>query len=316
MERTMSAINKSFRILPVVVLGIVLNAGICFAGQTEAYTNGLRDMQLNDLQKAIYSFDQAVTNDGTDWRSFLRRGQCLYQLGDYKLAIADFNQVITAKPRNTDALLWRANCYAKLGQADKATNDYKQLLSFDPIKLAVVSQRAVFTSGRQNLADTDDDFSTSLASQSTPSSLSSAAAASAASSTADTIKPASTEALHLRASLFASSSDPSKEISQLSSAISLDPKNPKLLFQRARAYIQLRKNDNAVTDLSDALMNNPNNASYYLARALVYHLIGNDVLASEDIRQAQFCDPGLPKTIDFENSNKKSALPMLNSIIG
>ena len=86
----------------------------------------------------------------------------------------------------------------------------------------------------------------------------------------------------------------------------MDPKNPTLLFKRARAYIQLKKYENAVNDLSDALMNNPNNASYYLCRALVYHLIGTDVLATEDIKQAQFCDPGLPKVIDFDNSPGKS----------
>lgn len=278
--------------------------------QSAQYLAGVNAMALNNIQSAIYNFDQAVTNDGTDFRSFLKRGQCLYELGDYKLAISDFNQVLTLKPRNEDAMLWRANCYAKLGQADKALNDYKALLVIDPIKLALVSQKVVFTSGRQP-GPTDDDAtptasaapvaSSASSSSSSTTGTTSSISASAASGVAATV--GAPEPLHLRASLFASGAD---QISDINSAISMDPKNPTLLFKRARAYIQLKKYENAVNDLSDALMNNPNNASYYLCRALVYHLIGTNVLATEDIKQAQFCDPGLPKVIDFDNSPSKS----------
>lgn len=297
----MSERNKLVRVIPLVLVGLCLSAQTSFA-QSSQYVAGVKAMALNNIQSAIYNFDQAVTNDGTDFRSFLKRGQCLYELGDYKLAIADFNQVLTLKPRNEDALLWRANSYAKLGQADKALNDYKALLVLDPIKLALVSQKVVFTSGRQPGPADDDDTATpqaasAPASSSTTPSISSSAA-SGVSATAGVQEP-----LHLRASLFASGAD---KIGDISSAISMDPKNPTLLFKRARAYIQLKKYENAVNDLSDALMNNPNNASYYLCRALVYHLIGTDVLATEDIKQAQFCDPGLPKVIDFDNSPGKS----------
>lgn len=293
------------------LLALVLNTQACFA-QSAQYLAGVNAMALNNIQSAIYNFDQAVTNDGTDFRSFLKRGQCLYELGDYKLAIADFNQVLTLKPRNEDAMLWRANSYAKLGQADKALNDYKALLVIDPIKLALVSQKTVFTSGRQP-GPVDDDATPAATASSTPAASTSASSASSSSSTTSSISASAasgvaagtgaTDALHLRASLFASGAD---KIGDISSAISMDPKNPALLFKRARAYIQLKKYENAVNDLSDALMNNPNNASYYLCRALVYHLIGTDVLATEDIKQAQFCDPGLPKVIDFDNSPSKS----------
>ncbi|CAN5414027.1 hypothetical protein BH10CYA1_BH10CYA1_01790 [soil metagenome] len=299
----MSEKNKLVRVLPVVLLGLCLNTEACLA-QSSQFLAGVKAMSLNNIQSAIYNFDQAVTNDGTDFRSFLKRGQCLYELGDYKLAISDFNQVLTLKPRNEDAMLWRANSYAKLGQADKALNDYKALLVLDPIKLALVSQKVIFTSGRQSGPTDEDATPTSTASipeSSSSSSTTSSISTSAASSIAATA--GAQEPLHLRPALFASGAD---KIGDISSAISLDPKNPTLLFKRARAYIQLKKYENAVNDLSDALMNNPNNASYYLCRALVYHLIGTDVLAAEDIKQAQFCDPGLPKVIDFDNSASKS----------
>jgi tetratricopeptide (TPR) repeat protein len=309
-EKTMSERIKLVRVLPVVLLGLCLNTEACLA-QSSQFLAGIKAMSLNNIQSAIYNFDQAVTNDGTDFRSFLKRGQCLYELGDYKLAISDFNQVLTLKPRNEDAMLWRANSYAKLGQADKALNDYKALLLINPIKLALVSQKVVFTSGRQS-GPIDDDATPTP----TPTSTSTTTASSSSSSASDTTSSISTSAassvaataaaqepLHLRAALFAAGGD---KIGDINSAISLDPKNPALLFRRARAYIQLKKYENAVSDLSDALMNNPNNASYYLCRALVYHLIGTDVLATEDLKQAQFCDPGLPKVIDFENSPSKS----------
>ncbi|HEY9733714.1 MAG TPA: tetratricopeptide repeat protein [Drouetiella sp.] len=321
--------NSLTKVWTLASMAALLNAQASFA-ESSQYLAGINAMALNNIQSAIYNFDQAVTNDGTDFKSFLRRGQCLYELGDYKLAIADFNQVISLKPRNEDALLWRANCYAKLGQADKALNDYKALLAMDPLKIAMISQKTVFTSGR--LSTLGDDESTSgpasaatsagsgatsagagasasnaisgAAASGTTSSISSAAATSVASNTGSDASTASAaNALHLRASLFAAGGS---QIGDISSAISLDPKNPQLLYKRARAYIQLKKYENAVSDLSDALMNNPNNASYYLCRALVYHLIGTDVLATEDIKQAQFCDPGLPKVIDFDNSPGKS----------
>ena len=276
-----------------LTLQIALLGGIalpvCALTQSASYQQGVAAMDKNDLKTAINSFDQSVTNDSTDWQSFLKRGQCLYQLGDYKLAISDFSTVVSLKPKNTDALLWRANSYAKLGQSDKALNDYKQTIQIDPTKIAVLSQRATFTVQRQLPADPDQPAQTSASTGAVPS----AAAAPAV--------------LHLRAALFAGSKDPNHAINELNSAISLDPKNPQLLYRRAQAYIQLKKNDTALNDMSDAIMNNPNNASYYLARAWVYHVLGNDVLATEDIRQAQFCDPGLPKTIDFENPDKKAS---------
>jgi len=324
--------NSWQKIVPAVTLVTLFHTQAVLA-QSSQYLAGIKSMALNDIQSAIYNFDQAVTNDGTDFRSFLKRGQCLYELGDYKLAIADFNQVLSLKPRNEDALLWRANSYAKLGQADKALTDYRALLLLNPIKIALVSQKTVFTSGRlANSIDGDDSSSASTSTASATSSTSNvtASGASPSSSTSgsttsstsgttsgtDTTTPDSSSAgtsgsasantppaLHLRASLFAAGGN---QIGDISSAISLDPKNPQLLYKRARAYIQLKKYENAVNDLSDALMNNPNNASYYLCRALVYHLIGTDVLATEDIKQAQFCDPGLPKVIDFENPPNKS----------
>ncbi len=315
--------NKLRKVLPLLFMNAVLNNQASPA-QSSQYLAGLKSMALNNIQAAIYNFDQAVTNDGTDFRSFLKRGQCLYELGDYKLAIADFNQVLTLKPKNEDAMFWRANCYAKLGQADKALNDYKALLVLDPIKIALISQKNVFTSGRlTNFSDDDDSSGNSAAAASSASSAATSSASTSTSSSASsnnsdttsgtgastsstaasgTASPAA-EALHLRASLFAAGAD---HIGDISAAISMDPKNPQLLYKRARAYIQLKKYENAVSDLSDALMNNPNNASYYLCRALVYHLIGTEVLATEDIKQAQFCDPGLPKVIDFDNSPAKS----------
>lgn len=325
--------NSFAKVWTLASMAALLNAQASFA-ESSQYLAGINAMALNNIQSAIYNFDQAVTNDGTDFKSFLRRGQCLYELGDYKLAIADFNQVISLKPRNEDALLWRANSYAKLGQADKALNDYKALLVMDPLKIALISQKTVFTSGRLSTLSDDSGSSgtsgpasaaaTSAASgatsagtgasasstnsgataSGTTSSISSAAATSATASTGSASSAANAaDALHLRAALFAAGG---AQIGDISSAISLDPKNPQLLYKRARAYIQLKKYENAVSDLSDALMNNPNNASYYLCRALVYHLIGTDVLATEDIKQAQFCDPGLPKVIDFDNTPGKS----------
>lgn len=315
--------NSWQKILPAVTLVALFQTQAVLA-QSSQYLAGIKSMALNDIQSAIYNFDQAVTNDGTDFRSFLKRGQCLYELGDYKLAIADFNQVLNLKPRNEDALLWRANSYAKLGQADKALTDYKALLLLNPIKIALVSQKTVFTSGRLTNSIDDDSTSASTSAASATSSAPNVTASGATPSSStsgttsgtDTTTPDSSStgtpgsasantppALHLRASLFAAGAN---QIGDISSAISLDPKNPQLLYKRARAYIQLKKYENAVNDLSDALMNNPNNASYYLCRALVYHLIGTDVLATEDIKQAQFCDPGLPKVIDFENPPNKS----------
>lgn len=255
--------------------------------QSTIYDQGAAAMAKDDLKSAIGFFDQAVTNDATDWKSYLKRGQCLYQLGDYRLAIPDFNQVLTKHPKNTDALLWRGNANAKLAQADAALKDYKALLIIDPTKVAVLSQRATFTSQRQQPLNKEETVGSAPAA---PSAL---------------VAASPVTALHLRFELFAGNKDPNEALTQLNSAISIDPRDAQLFYKRAQAYIQLRKYDSALSDLGDAILNNPNNASYYLARAFVYHSQGNDILADEDISQAQFCDPGLPKTIDFQAPNSK-----------
>ena len=86
--KTMSA-RILIRASQIIFFASLLNANVSFA-ESQAYTNGVAAMALNDLQKAIYQFDQAVTNDATDWNSFLKRGQCLYQLGELLIMLGVF----------------------------------------------------------------------------------------------------------------------------------------------------------------------------------------------------------------------------------
>jgi Tfp pilus assembly protein PilF len=61
-----------------------------------------------------------------------------------------------------------------------------------------------------------------------------------------------------------------------------------------------------MNDLQNALEEDPNNSTYYLARAYVYHKQGNEVLAQEDVKRAQFCNPSLPKKIDLDSADTTS----------
>jgi len=77
------------------------------------------------------------------------------------------------------------------------------------------------------------------------------------------------------------------------------PSDADLYFERAKAMIQMDKISAAINDLADAIRNQPNRSEYYLARAWCYKRLGNTYLAEDDIKQARFVNPALPKDINL-----------------
>jgi Tfp pilus assembly protein PilF len=120
------------------------------------------------------------------------------------------------------------------------------------------------------------------------------------------LDPKNTTALNLRALIYGKLKFPDKEIEDLNSAINLNPLDMSFVFKRAQAYIHLKRWDSAMNDLQNALEEDPNNSTFYLARAYVYHKQGNDLLAQEDVKRAQFCNPDLPQKINLDSADTTS----------
>jgi hypothetical protein len=98
---------------------------------------------------------------------------------------------------------------------------------------------------------------------------------------------------------FNTSGKPSEMLHELDVALRVHPTDADLYFERAKALIQMDKIVHAISDLADAIRNAPNKSEYYLARAWCYKRLGNTYLAEDDIKQARFVNPALPKDIDL-----------------
>jgi len=111
--------------------------------------------------------------------------------------------------------------------------------------------------------------------------------------------PAQAIPLKVTKERFSPSGKPSEIVRQLDIALRVHPSDADLYFERAKAMIQMDKISAAINDLADAIRNQPNRSEYYLARAWCYKRLGNTYLAEDDIKQARFVNPALPKDINL-----------------
>jgi tetratricopeptide (TPR) repeat protein len=108
-------------------------------------------------------------------------------------------------------------------------------------------------------------------------------------------------AYDLREAIFGTMSDPAKAIRDLSAKLNLNPTDEIALYNRAQADLRLGKVNNAFSDIQDALQLNPNNPNFYLVLAYVNHKQGNEALALENVKQAQFCDTSVPRDVNLSS---------------
>ena len=93
---------------------------------------GLAYQGLNDLDKAIGDFSNAIELDDRNPEFFLNRANAFLGRKQYERARDDFSRVIALAPRNAAAYAGRARANQEIGSPDLAIADYRKLLEFEP----------------------------------------------------------------------------------------------------------------------------------------------------------------------------------------
>ncbi len=105
----------------------------------------------------------------------------------------------------------------------------------------------------------------------------------------------------LSAAVFGTANDPSRAFRDLSSRLDLNPTDEIALYNRAQVDLRLGKISAAFSDIQDALQLNPNNANFYLVLAYIHHKQGEEALAVENLKRAQFCDSSVPTNVNLNS---------------
>lgn len=83
---------------------------------------GMYAQRAGDTQRAIASYDRAVSADPKDYRSYVNRGNVRFEEGDYAEASRDYTAAVERNPRAAEALynlsVARGELYDFQGQAD------------------------------------------------------------------------------------------------------------------------------------------------------------------------------------------------------
>ncbi|MEA5528401.1 tetratricopeptide repeat protein [Dolichospermum sp. UHCC 0684] len=87
---------------------------------------------LKDYQGAIALYNESISLDPHDARTYQNRGNARYKLGDKQAAIADYTQAIKINPNFAIAYKNRGDVHYKLGDKQAATADFNQAIKINP----------------------------------------------------------------------------------------------------------------------------------------------------------------------------------------
>jgi tetratricopeptide (TPR) repeat protein len=114
-------------------------------------SRGLAYQGLNDLDKAIDDFSNALELDDKNPEFSLNRANAFLGRKQYERARDDFSKVIALAPRSAAAYAGRARVNQEAGSLDPAIADYRKLLELEPRNIsALYGMGLAYKSKRQD----------------------------------------------------------------------------------------------------------------------------------------------------------------------
>ena len=115
-----------------------------------AYKNrGIAYAELKENEKAMADYNQSISLDNTDHKTYTVRGVLYEQLGEYNKAMNDFNRAIALKQNFSEAYYRRALVFDEMGRFDDAANDLDKALMINSSNPKVLASRAFISIKRQ-----------------------------------------------------------------------------------------------------------------------------------------------------------------------
>ena len=90
------------------------------------YRNGYCNFKLDNLEKALVSFNDAGYIEPTDYNSFYYKANCLIKMGKYTGAVKALTQALQINPRKADLYYLRAKANMKINRVNDACDDYNE----------------------------------------------------------------------------------------------------------------------------------------------------------------------------------------------
>lgn len=95
------------------------------------YYKGIYYASINQKNKALQAFDEAIKHDYTYLDSYIEKGAVLFELKKYTDALKVFNLALTISPDYADNYYWIAKCQQALGQREEAKLNYQRAFGLD-----------------------------------------------------------------------------------------------------------------------------------------------------------------------------------------
>ena len=127
----------------LAMLSILVFTAVLPNISTYYYACGLAFSKLDDKEKLIKNFNQAIKLNPKNATIFIYRGNALSDLGDYKDAIKDYNQAIKINHKYVDAYINRGIAQYDLGDYKSAIKDYNQAIKLNPKYLDAYINRGI-----------------------------------------------------------------------------------------------------------------------------------------------------------------------------
>jgi len=230
---------------------------------------GIAYMALQDFDRAIGDFTQAIKLDPKNVKAFANRGAAHSARQEWDGAIQDFGQVI-ALDRSAHAYADRAGMYLLAGQADRAIQDFSEAIKMDPGFVDAILTRGLTLASVKRCADAIPDFTRVIE-----------------------LKPDESKAYLERGICEEMGSHDDLALQDLSAHLSIDARSFTGLEHRAGVLFRLGQLDRAFEDYKRALELTPNSPRALFGRGVVRRLKGDVSGGNEDIEAATALRPAI-----------------------
>ncbi len=95
------------------------------------YYKGIYYSAINEKNKALQSFDEAIKHDYTYLESYIEKGAVLFEMKKNTDALKVFNLALTISPDYADNYYWIAKCQQALGLKEEAKLNYQRAFGLD-----------------------------------------------------------------------------------------------------------------------------------------------------------------------------------------
>jgi len=224
--------------------------------------------ELQDYQRAIADYDQAISLNPNDASAYYNRGLARYKLEDYQGAIADYNQAISLNPNDASAYYNRGKAKYELKDYQGAIADYTQAIKINPNDADAYINRG---KAKRNL----DDLQGAIADY----------------NQAIRINPNYAYAYYNRGIAKYEIKDYQGAIADYTQAIEINPNYADAYIIRGNTKYDLNDLQGAIADYTQVIRIDPNDASAYSSRGIFKHELRDYQGAIADYNQAIKIDP-------------------------